>query len=85
MANKNPTVTEPVAADVAAITLIIEEGVVTSIETAIAVKTSDASTIYRPAAASSKSDPKDYTQAVKDGLELIAAEAAAKFATAEGF
>ena len=85
MANKTPTITEPVASDVAAVTLTVEAGVVTSIETAIAVKTSDASTIYRTQSASSKSDPADYTQTVKDGLALIAAEAAAKFATAEGF
>lgn len=85
MADKQPTIIEPVAADVKTIMLILENGIVTSIEASVAVRISDDSIIYQPVRDSNKSDPSDYSEAVQEGLTAIASEAAAKFAAAEGF
>lgn len=85
MADKTPTVIEPTAADVEAITLILKDGEVTSIEVSIEVKTNDASIRYKPSIGSSKTLPADYSQKIQEGLSLFASEVVAKFAAAEGF
>lgn len=79
------TIYEPAAKDVQSITLIIEDGVVTGIETGVAVRQNDTRTSYRCDPDSLKSLPADYSQAIQDALAAFPAAVAANVAAKEGF
>ena len=85
MANKTPTITEPIAADVSKIILDVEGGAVTQITTSLAIQTSDAKVGYTPSAASCVSTPTDHSASVQTELTNLIASVVVLHNTAEGF
>ena len=79
------TIYEPIDTDVKSITLIVEDGAVTSIEVGVTIRQNDTKTIYRCAPESLKSVPADYTAAIQTGLTALPAAVAASIASKEGF
>lgn len=79
------TIYEPIDTDVNSITLIVEGGVVTSIEVDCTVRQDDTKTHYRCDPGSLKSLPADYSAAIQTGLTALPAAVAANVAGKEGF